>query len=437
MTRRSLGLFLFVVGCLSSPARAENWPQWRGPEGNGHSRETGLPTSWSETEGVAWKTALPAWGTSTPAVWGDALFLTVQQDDGLLQVLRLSARDGSIVWTRDVGRSDTVREAEKRSVQKFHRLHNAASPSPVTDGRTVFVHFGNGDLAAFDFDGKQLWKRNLQADYGPYSIWWGHSNSPVLHGDTVISVCMQDTLEGATTEAAARKAVSYLVAHDAATGEVRWYVPRITGAQAEQCDAYTTPVFHRTKDGVEMIVMGGNQIDSYDPATGKQRWHLGGLVGGRTVTGPVVDGDTVFSTRGQKGELTAVRLGGSGELPESAVVFRHGEATPDTCCPVVVNGRIYTVADNGIAQCLDAATGTQLWKERLPGDYKASPLAVEGRVYFLNTSGLATVLDAATAEFRKIAENQIDDEGTIASPIVADGKLFLRGKTKLYCIGKK
>jgi outer membrane protein assembly factor BamB len=425
-----------AVACWATVAQAEPWPQWRGPDGNGVAHETGVATNWNESTNVVWKTPLPAWGTSTPIVWKDALFLTAQHDDGLLRVLRIRATDGAIVWTRDVGRSETVREAAKRSVQKFHRLHNAASPSPVTDGELVFVHFGNGDLAAFDFDGNQKWKRNLQDDYGPYSIWWGHSNSPVLFGDTVISVCMQDSLEGAATEAAPRKALSYVVAHDKQTGAVRWYTPRETGAQAEQCDAYTTPVFHNTPTGPEMIIMGGNQIDSYDPATGTQRWHLGGLVGGRTVTGPVVGGDVVYSTLGQKGELTAVALGGSGKLPEAAVVFRHGEATPDTCCPVVVHGRIYTVADNGIGQCLDAATGKQLWKERLPGDYKASPLAVENRVYFLNTSGLATVVAADTVEFKKLAENQLDDE-TIASPAVADGRLYLRGKAKLYCIGSK
>jgi outer membrane protein assembly factor BamB len=339
------------------------------------------------------------------------------------------------VWTRDVGAAETVREAEKRSVQKFHRLHNGASPSPVTDGETVFIHFGNGDLAAFDFAGNQLWKRNLQDDYGPYSIWWGHANSPVVFGDTVISVCMQDSLEGATTEAAAKKALSYIVAHDKRTGEVRWYTPRPTAAEAEQFDSYTTPVFHPTADGPEMIVMGGNQLDAYDPATGKQRWHLGGLVGGRTITGPVVAGDKVYATRGQKGELVGVRLGGAGQLSESAVVFRHGEATPDSCSPVVWDGRVYTISDQGIAQCLDAATGTPLWKERLPGDYKGSPLAAEGRVYFSNTAGLTTVVAADVPEFKKLTENQLDDE-LLASPAVSNGKLYLRGKTKLYCLAQ-
>jgi outer membrane protein assembly factor BamB len=149
----------------------------------------------------------------------------------------------------------------------------------------------------------------------------------------------------------------------------------------------------------------------------------------------VVAGDTVYATRGMRGDLLAVRLGGAGQIGESAIQFRHGEATPDSCSPVVWAGRIYTVSDQGIAQCLDAATGTQLWKERLSGDYKGSPLAAEGRVYFSNTHGLTTVIAADVPEFKKLAENQLEDE-LLASPAVADGKLYLRGKAKLYCIAK-
>ncbi len=440
----------FVSLCLSATsAQAENWPQWRGADGTGISHETNLSTEWSETKGIVWKAPLPPWGCSTPAIWGDAIFLTSQTEEGKLLALRLSAADGKTVWTKEIGAADTVREAEKRSVQKFHKLHNNASPSPVTDGKTVVVHFGNGDLAALDFDGKVLWKRNLQDDYGPYSVWWGHANSPVLYsaalgrggvqGDTVISVCMQDSLEGAASAEVGKKAASYVVAHDLATGKLRWYTPRNTAAEAEQFDSYTTPVYRKAGDGTtEMIIMGGNQLDAYDPVTGKLRWYLGGLVGGRTITGPVVAGDRVFATRGQKGEVLGVNLNSAPaegkELPAEAVAFRHKEASPDSCSPVVVGGRVYTISDQGIAQCLDAATGAELWKERLSGDFKASPIAANGKIYLLNKAGLCTVL-ADGPTFTKVAENQLDDE-TLASPAAADGKLYIRGHAHLYCIGK-
>lgn len=431
----------------SADVRAGNWPQWRGPDGTGVSRESSLPVEWSADgeamKGIVWKAELPPWGCSTPAVWDDAIFLTSQTEDGKLLALRLSAVDGKEAWRTEIGQAETRREAEKRSVQKFHKLHNNASPSPVTDGKTVVVHFGNGDLAALDFAGKVLWKRNLQDDYGPYSIWWGHANSPVVFNDTVISVCMQDTLEGAATAEAttpgAKKPQNYVVAHDLATGQVRWFTPRATAAQAEECDSYTTPIFRTADDGApEMIVMGGNQLDAYDPATGKLRWYLPGLVGGRTITGPVVAGDKVFTTRGMRGELVGVRLADAkptgGEVAESAVAFRHKESTPDSATPVVVNGRVYTVTDNGIAQCLDAATGAEVWKERVPGDYKASPFAAGDKIYLLNKAGLCTVL-ADGPEFKVVAENQLDDE-TLASPAAAGGRIYIRGRAHLYCIGR-
>lgn len=441
MKLRTLSV-LFVALLLSSAAsaRADNWPQWRGGEGDGIVRDAPLPTAWSETSNVLWKTPLPKWGVSTPAVWGDALFLTSQSEEGALSVLRVNAADGKIVWTREVGRAETKREAEKRSVQKFHKLHNNASPSPVTDGKTVVVHFGNGDLIALDFAGEIVWKRNLQDDYGPYSIWWGHANSPVLYGDTIISVCMQDTLEGSASFSG-KPAANYVVAHELATGKLRWFTERKTVAQSEQCDSYTTPVFHKTtiagRPGVEMIIMGGNQLDAYDPADGKLRWQIGGLSGGRLITGPVVAGDYVYATRGQKGELLCVRLDEAARSSETdkSIVWRHKEATPDTCCPVVVGGRVFSVADNGIAQCLEAATGKELWKERLPGDYKASPIVADGKIYFVNKTGLCTVV-AASETFTKVAENQLDDE-TVASPAAAGGKLYLRGRDHLYCIGVK
>lgn len=431
--RVRISAVLLALLLPASAAQAENWPQWRGPRGDGTSSETSVPLTWGDAQGLAWKAAIAAWGTSTPAIWGDAIFLTTQVDDEL-RVLRLSAADGRTVWSRTVGRAETPRESEKRTEQKFHRLHNNASPSPVTDGEVVVVHFGNGDLAAFDFDGNQLWKRNFQDDYGQYSIWWGHANSPVLHGDLVISVCMQDSLAD-LPEAPSSPRASYLVAHDKRTGNVAWQTSRTTGAQAEQGDAYTTPVFAELDGATQMIVMGGNQLDAYDPLTGHQLWFLPGLIGGRTITGPVVHGNMVYATLGQRGDIIAVSLGGQGQRPARDVVWRNNDNAPDSCTPVVHNGLLFSVADNGIAICLDAHTGQQKWRERMPGDYKASPVVAEDRVYFLNTAGLCTVISAG-ARFEKLTENQVSDE-TLASPAIADGRIYLRGREHLYAVGPK
>jgi outer membrane protein assembly factor BamB len=225
------------------------------------------------------------------------------------------------------------------------------------------------------------------------------------------------------------------VAHDKRTGREKWKSQRMTGANAEECDAYTTPVLYRAGDRWELAVMGGNQLDAYDPATGKQLWFLPGVLGGRTITGPTAGQGLVFATQGMRKDLLAVKAGGEGKLTRREVLWNSADATPDTCCPVVHNDLLFTVNDDGVAKCYDARTGHQKWKKRLPGNYKASPLAAEGRIYFLNMAGLATVV-AAGERYEKLAENQLDDT-TTASPAVSGGTIFIRGRKHLYAIGKR
>ncbi|OHB68481.1 MAG: serine/threonine protein kinase [Planctomycetes bacterium RBG_13_63_9] len=430
-----------LVTAVALPARAENWPQWRGPSGDGVCCESGLPIAWSEQSGLLWKCPLPEWGTSTPAIWGDAIFVTSHEDDQRLLLLRIDKATGTIEWTRQVGtgsapRAPALRKSpEKRRHQEFHRTQNLASPSPVTDGEVVVAHFGNGDLAAYDFDGRQLWCRNLQKDYGDYTIWWGHANSPVLHQDLVISVCMQDScrdLPGEPSE-------SYVVAHDKRTGMQKWKTLRTTEATQEHCDAYTTPIFRQADDDraggrLEMVVMGGQVLDAYDPATGQQSWRLAGLVGNRVIPNPVAAQGMIYATQGMSRALLAVSPDGDGEQSRERIVWQFDQGTSDSPSPVVWGEHLYFVTINGIARSLDAQTGQVRWKERLKGEYYASPIAAEGRIYFLNMEGLATVV-SASPRFDRLTLNQLDDE-TIASPAVSDGKLFLRGRKWLYCLGK-
>lgn len=431
-------LLLLVVCATQSPraASGENWPQWRGPAQDGASRETGLPVAWSEQTAVIWRCKLPEWGTSTPVIWGDAIFLTSHVDDRRLVLVRIDRRSGKIVWVREVGTGSCERmplglkSGQTRRKQVFHATQNLATPSCVTDGEVVVCHFGNGDLAAYDFDGNQLWLRNLQKDHGPYTIWWGHANSPVLFGDLVISACMQDSCKDLPGE----PSPSYLVAHNKRTGAERWFKPRPTGAMAESCDAYTTPLLRRTEQGTEMVVMGGQVLDAYAPATGKRLWWLDGLTGNRVITGPVAARDTIFATQGMRRDLVAVKPAGSGPQPRSVIQWKYDQGTPDSPTPAIWDKLLFLVSDNGVARCLDAETGRLYWKERLKGDYRASPLAADGRVYFLNMKGLCTVV-AAASRYDRLTENQLDDD-TIASPIANGGKLFIRGHKTLYCIGK-
>jgi outer membrane protein assembly factor BamB len=415
----------------AATAAAGNWPQWRGPNGDSVSAETNLPSKWDAKSGILWKCPLPE-GASTPAIWGDVLFITAQQGEKLL-ALKIKKADGTIEWTKEVGSGAMRRGTPKRKEHTFHNFHNMASPSPVTDGEIVVFHYGNGDLTAFDFAGKQLWQRNLQKEHGQYTIWWGHANSPVLWKDLVISVCMQDSLADLQKE----PATSYLVAHDKRTGQQKWKTPRMTGSSAEDCDSYTTPLLRRTDKGEELIIVGANQIDAYDPATGKQLWFLPGIKGSRTITGPALGQDVLYTAEGKRGALLAVRLGsGTGKLnPKDVILWSQGQSTPDTPCAVLWKDLLFLVTDDGFAQCRDAKTGEVKWMERLQGNFKSSPLAADGKVYFLNLAGQCTVV-AASAKFEKLTENRIE-EATAASLAVSDGRLYLRGKSALYCIGSK
>ena len=437
---RSLVPVALLAAVLASGACgtvcSADWPQWRGPRHDGTSDETGLPIVWAENAGVEWKCKLPEWGNSTPVIHGDAIFLTSHEDDRRLLLLKIDRTAGRIVWTRQVGTGTAERAgehnkpSEHRGRQKIHDTQNLASPSAVTDGRVVIAHFGNGDLAAYDFDGTRLWHRNLQEDYGQYSIWWGHANSPVLWGDLVISVCMQDSVSDLRSE----PSPSYVVAHDKETGEVKWFTPRPTDAPAEYCDSYTTPLFWQNGDRTEMVVMGGQILDAYDPLSGERLWYLPGLVSNRVITGPVAAHGMIYATRGKSGPLAAVKPGGDGERTRDDIVWRYDEGTPDSPTPVVSHDLLLFVTNNGVAKCLDAHTGRLQWKERLKGSYRASPLTAERRIYFLNTKGRTTVV-SASRRFDRLTENQLDDE-TFASPVASDGKLFIRGRKSLYCLSK-
>jgi outer membrane protein assembly factor BamB len=412
-----------------------NWPQWRGPSGDGVAAGQNVATSWSETAGLAWKCALPEWGASTPAVWGDAVFVTTHVDDRDLVLLKINRQTGQTEWTRQVGQASTPRakpdhkSGDDRGQQKFHLTQNLASPSPVTDGEHVVVHFGNGELAAFDLDGNRRWQRNLQTDFGKYSIWWGHANSPVLHAGLVISVCMQDSCR----ELGSEPFPSYLVAHDVVTGEQRWQTPRMTAALAEHCDAYTTPLFWQQGPRQEMVVMGGQMLDAYDPLLGKQLWSVTQLSGNRVIPSPIAAHGLLFAIQGMREPLVAIRPPAEGtQTAGDAIVWSSDKGTSDSPSPVVWDDLLFMVNNDGILHCFEALGGKLLWRSRLPGSYRASPVAIDGRIYLLNTTGLCTVA-AAAREFQRISANQIDDD-TLASPVMAAGHILLRGRKALYCV---
>lgn len=426
----------YLLGCLlaggtAAPASAEDWPQWRGPQGTGVSGERNVPILWNAEQNLAWQTELPGWGASTPVVSGDSVFLTAQTADGRLLVLCVDAAAGKLRWEREAGQFAVPRGRAERRAQRFHELHNLASPSPVTDGRRVIAHFGEGTLVAYSRDGELLWRRNLQEDYGNYTIWYGHANSPLVVGHRVISVCLQDSLVDLEPD---HPAASYVVAHDIRDGHEIWKTPRPTAARGEPCDAYTTPLLIQFRDQPQVVVMGGNELDAYAPATGERLWRLPDLNGGRTVPSPAWDGRRLFVTLGLRGPVTAVEVDGSRELSHRQIRWRHTSGSPDSCSPVAADGLLFLITDDGIARCLDAEGGTMRWRKRLPGKYKASPVLCDGRLFFANTEGLVTVV-SATRRYRKLAENQLPEGQLLASPAISQGRIYWRTKSSLICVG--
>jgi outer membrane protein assembly factor BamB len=255
-------LFCLVFVSLSVAA---DWSNWRGPSWNGNT--TGeLPTRWSETEGVLWKTPLSPWGCNTPIVIGDSIFLTTQIDDDRLVLIRLNKADGKIVWDKEIAvGKKTPRHQEGQEVrgwQKFHEHHNLASPSVVADSEIIIASFGTGDLFAFDWKGNLLWQKNTQAEFGDFVIWWGYANTPLLYENLIIVPVIHDDLRGM---AGKEPVDSYLVAYDKNTGEQVWKVLRNMMSNAEYNDAYTSPVLWKHEGRTELLVFGGETLDAYNP----------------------------------------------------------------------------------------------------------------------------------------------------------------------------
>jgi outer membrane protein assembly factor BamB len=408
-----------VVAGLASAASADNWPQWRGPQLNGVSREANLPVRWTQQENVAWKLPLPGRSGSTPIVWGDRVFLNVAEGDDI-SLWTVDRTTGQVVWKQRLGGGNqTVRK------------HNMSSPSPVTDGKTVWVLTGTGIVKAFDFAGKELWARDIQKEYGAFGLNHGYGSSPLLYqGALFIPV-----LHGMKTDDP-----SYLLRIDGATGKTVWRVERPTQAQAESPDAYTTPALVQRGAQAEIVVSGGDVVTGHDPATGKELWRANGLNPTndpwyRIVASPVVNGDLVYAPTRVK-PMLALRTGGRGDVTQSHRVWSFDNG-PDVPTPVTDGTLLYVVNDKGIVWALDAKTGQAVYgPERLkPGTYSSSPVLADGRIYVTNEDGLTSVYKAGP-KFEVLAENDLGDY-TLSSLAVSEGQIFARTASGLYAIGQR
>lgn len=422
MTRHLLR-FAFTSSLVLSAAptrvAAENWPQWRGPSANGISAEKNLPVSWSATENITWKLPLPSLSGSTPIVWGDRIFLNVAEN-GSLFLWAVDRAKGTPLWKQHLGDGDNKQ-----------RKQNMSTPSPVTDGKNVWVMTGTGILKGFDFSGKELWARDIPKDYGAFGLNWGYGSSPLLHEDSLYV----QVLHGMKTDDP-----SYVLRIDKATGRTVWRVERPTNARRESPDSYTTPALLRYGKNVEIVITGGDVVTGHDLVTGKELWRVNGLNPGndanyRIVASPVVHGDLIIAPTRER-PMLVLKPGGRGDVTSTHVLwsFQNG---PDVPTPVTDGAYVYTVNDRGIMWCLDAKTGTEIYgQQRLrPGTYSGSFVLADGKLYVTNEDGLTSVVKAGP-KFELLAENDLADY-TLSSPAVSDGQIFLRTTGALWAVGKR
>ncbi len=403
------------------PISAENWPQWRGPRLNGSSSEKGLPVKWTATENVAWKLPMPSRSGATPIIWNDAIFLNVATEfaSGTLELWSVDRAKGTVRWKSPLGGGN--RQARKQ---------NMSSPSPVTDGRTVWVLTGTGVLKGFDFTGRELWARDLQKDYGEFGLNWGYASSPLLHqGALYVQV-----LHGMNTDDP-----SYLLKVDGAAGKTVWRVERATSAITESPDAYTTPLLVQHGGKAEIVITGGDVVTGHDPATGKELWRSAGLNPDnnpyhRIVASSFAAGDLIIAPTRVK-PMLAIKPGGQGDVTKTHRVWSFDRG-PDVPTPVSDGTLVYIVGDQGVVHALDLKTGTIVYGPvRLePGTYSASPVLADGRIYVTSEEGITSVF-AAGPKFEVLAKNPVH-EYTLSSVAVSNGQIFLRTEKALYAIGQ-
>ena len=413
MTHVSLAAALVVFLIAIPTLRAEDWTRFRGPSGQGHSDEQGIPFEWSETEHVVWKTDVVGRGWSSPVISDGRIWLTTAVPaaggGGSLRLLAFDTETGQQQVDVEVFRT---RERESSNPK-----NSLASPTAVVDAERdqVYVHFGASGTAALTTSGEKVWERRFD-----YITQHGNGGSPMLYGDLVI-------LSGDGYDKA------FIVALDAATGDMRWRVDRSEPVS----QAYSTPVVIDVDGEDQLISITAFRTTAHDPRTGEEIWQVDYPDGFSNVPGPVYSADlkmVYIATGFQQPSLLAVRADGSGNVTDSHVEWKLRRGAPLTPSPIVVGDELYVVSDTGIATCLDAKTGQRHWRERLGGNYSASPVFADGRIYFQSEEGTTTVIAPGTM-YQELARNELDGR-ILATIAVSDGAIYLRTDRRLYRIGK-
>jgi outer membrane protein assembly factor BamB len=417
-----------LIGLAAASCWAENWPQWRGPFLNGSTTETHLPDTFSKTENVLWSTPLPGSASATPIIWEDSVFINSPDADGNLLLLCLERQNGKLRWQKQVSAGN-----------KIKGRNNSSSPSPVTDGTTVWTLFGTGDLAAFDFSGRQLWARHLTKEFGPFVLNWIFGSSPLLYkGRLYVEVLRRGPAD------------SFVLCLNPATGATIWRHVRPTDAIQESQEAYSTPIPCECGGRTQIIVAGGDYVTGEDAETGEEIWRGGGLrnfreiSSSRLVPSPLVADGLIFVCGAKRNPFLAFRQCGSGDITTNGLVWSSHEYSTDCVTPLFYQDKLFMLdGDRQLMVCFEPASGKVNWKQPLGVHdiFRASPTGADGKLYCFSERATAVVLSAADGKVLSTVEmgeaDQGDESLSHATIAAAHGSLFVRTPGHLYCIGKK
>ena len=411
---------LILVSCIFVPwAEADNWPHWRGPHYNGVSAEKGLPVEWAEGKNVAWKLDLPGGSSATPVVWGDKIFLLAQE---ATQISMLCVdTTGKALWTAKAAGGKGRASGER----------TMASPSPSTDGKRVYTMTGTGEVAAFDFAGKEAWRFNAQERYGRFRLGFGYHTTPLLYDERLY---LQLIHSGG----------AWVVAINAANGKEVWKVERKSDGVAECEHSYTSPCLRRDGKEARLITHGNDYAIGHRLSDGKEMWRVAELNPKerynrtlRFVSSPVATTGLIVIPSAKGRGVVGLKPGATGViLPgNKGEQWRLTRGTPDVVSPLIFGNEVYLNRENGSIACLDASTGREHYSERAHAQtYRGSPVAADGKIYVTARDGTVSVIKAGP-KFEVLFKNKIDDQLT-ASPALANGRIYLRGFKALYAIGK-
>ncbi len=396
--------------CAEPKSSATDWPRWRGPRADNVAHGRNLPLRWTPTENVLWSAKLPGWGTSSPVVYGNRVFVTSQTEkDGKksLFLLCYNRENGQELWRHDFGLGVD---------QRTHEKSNLAVNTPAVTEDAVYVAYGNADIARYSHNGELIWVRRYMTDFGDPKMAWGYAVSPLVVDDSVIFSWDH------------HRGPCFLIGLDKSTGEIAWKKERPIGT------AHATPLYVEHHGQQEILVPGKNRLTAFDAKTHERAWEYGegeGPFNGEIISSPVYADGVVFLQLWRQSPIHAIRLRGDGLLPEP--LWTSKSPGPVEPSPLYYDGLLYVLLDNGVLTCLDGKTGVEQYRERLGGNCNSSPVASEGKIYLSNNDGKTFVVRAGR-QFELLATNDLGERIT-ATPAITGNALLYRTDSHLYLIG--